>query len=81
MIRCKYCGSENEDQGRFCFRCGKPMSSQDASQPVGLSEVPSAPRGEPSVQKLADSPLASQLPSWDLLPAHTLLVRRRPIKK
>ena len=25
-----------------------------------------------------DSPLASQLPDWDLVPAHTLLVRRRP---
>jgi hypothetical protein len=25
-----------------------------------------------------DSPLASQLPAWDLVPAHTLLVRRRP---
>jgi hypothetical protein len=25
-----------------------------------------------------DSPLASQLPAWDLLPAYTLLVRRRP---
>ena len=24
-----------------------------------------------------DSPLASQLPAWDLIPAHTLLVRRR----
>lgn len=25
-----------------------------------------------------ESPLATQLPGWDLLPAHTLLVRRRP---
>lgn len=27
-----------------------------------------------------DSPLAGQLPQWDLLPPHTILVRRRPIR-
>jgi len=27
-----------------------------------------------------ESPLASQLPAWDLLPPHTMLVRRRPIR-
>jgi hypothetical protein len=43
--------------------------------------TPSAPASAAtaSVQAgLPESPLASQLPSWDLLPGHTLLVRRRP---
>jgi hypothetical protein len=35
------------------------------------ADLPPSARGE--------SPLASQLPPWDLVPAHTLLVRRRPV--
>ena len=28
-----------------------------------------------------DLPLASSIPSWDLLPSHTLLVRRKPVRR
>lgn len=37
------------------------------------------PSGPAEHARLAphDSPLASQLPDWDLIPAHTMLVRRR----
>lgn len=37
--------------------------------------------GPPNAQGLGDSPLALELPSWDLVPADTLLIRRRPHKK
>ena len=40
-----------------------------------------APPASPAPRTPPDSPLATQLPPWDLLPAHTLLVRRRPLKK
>ena len=39
---------------------------------------PSAGATTSAQDRLPESPLASQLPNWDLLPAHTLLVRRRP---
>lgn len=29
----------------------------------------------------ADLPLATSLPSWDLLPLHSLLVRRKPVSQ
>jgi hypothetical protein len=29
----------------------------------------------------ADLPLATSLPSWDLVPVHTLLVRRKPVSQ
>ena len=29
----------------------------------------------------ADLPLATSLPSWDLVPLHTLLVRRKPVSQ
>jgi hypothetical protein len=48
----------------------------DQNLPGASAPVPSnspSPRGNQQ-----DSPLASQLPAWDLVPAHTLLVRRRP---
>jgi hypothetical protein len=38
---------------------------------------PSAPTQSAQSPRLDESPLASQLPSWDLVPAHTLLTRRR----
>jgi hypothetical protein len=48
----------------------------DQSLPKGSAPVSSnlpLSRGDQQ-----DSPLASQLPAWDLVPPHTLLVRRRP---
>ncbi len=55
----------------------------DASnpQPQTQPEQPVVPQVVTAPQKLPDSPLATHLPAWDLLPAHTLLVRRRPLKK
>lgn len=44
-------------------------------------EKPTAAAEESLRPQQQDSPLAAQLPPWDLLPAHTLLVRRRPLKK
>jgi hypothetical protein len=52
----------------------RPIFDQNA--PGGSTPAPSSLtsfRGNSQ-----DSPLASQLPAWDLIPAHTLLVRRRP---
>lgn len=51
------------------------------NQPPSEQEKAALPREESVVQKAGDSPLATQLPAWDLLPAHTLLIRRRPLKK
>jgi hypothetical protein len=53
---------------------------------AGAARPPEEKRPAPLVASPApltppDSPLATQLPPWDLLPAHTLLVRRRPLKK
>jgi hypothetical protein len=48
----------------------------DPNLPNVSSSGPTA--AQPAQASTPDSPLASQLPSWDLLPAHTLLVRRRP---
>jgi hypothetical protein len=45
------------------------------ANPSSGSAPPS--RSTSPVQTQSDSPLASQLPGWDLVPAHTLLVRRR----
>ena len=36
--------------------------------------------GEPSAPRPPESPLASQLPPWDLVPNDMLLVRRRPAR-
>jgi hypothetical protein len=48
----------------------------DQTMPGSSAPVPSnSPSSRGSQQ---DSPLASQLPAWDLVPAHNLLVRRRP---
>jgi hypothetical protein len=43
-----------------------------------LDQNPGAQPNPTAAHLGEDSPLASQLPSWDLLPAHTMLVRRRP---
>jgi len=48
-----------------------------------LNEIAGA--GQPAQPDLAssaqgDGRLATQFPSWDLLPPHTLLVRRRPVQ-
>lgn len=57
----------------------RPILGADDEQPPhqtstagsGTSaQTPSAP----------DSPLASQLPAWDLVPNDLLLVRRRPVR-
>lgn len=55
------------------------ISEAGQAQPQG--QQPVTPREEQALPKPPDSPLATQLPAWDLLPAHTLLVRRRPLKK
>jgi len=47
----------------------------DQNQAAALEQV-AANTVSPQVVK-PDSPLATRLPAWDLLPAHTLLVRRR----
>ena len=48
-----------------------------------LNDIPGA--GQPAQPILGSSPqgdgrLATQFPSWDLLPPHTLLVRRRSVQ-
>lgn len=48
------------------------MLDPNAPNPSVSAEVNSAQFGT------LESPLADQLPIWDLLPPHTLLVRRRP---
>lgn len=48
----------------------------DQKLPGGFAPVSS--NMPPALGAQQDSPLASQLPAWDLVPAHTLLVRRRP---
>ena len=47
-------------------------------QNVPGGSAPAAPNASPREGDLQASPLASQLPAWDLVPAHTLLTRRRP---
>jgi hypothetical protein len=44
-------------------------------------QKPPAPVEEATLSKSPDLPLATQMPEWDLLPAHTMLVRRRLLKK
>ena len=53
-----------------------PRPLFDQNMPGSSAPVPS---NSPSFRgNQGESPLASQLPAWDLIPAHTLLVRRRP---
>ena len=53
----------------------RPMFDQNQSNIPAL--VPANPPSPQAVRQ--DSPLATQLPAWDLLPAHSLLVRRRVV--
>jgi len=46
-------------------------------QNLTSAATPSSVKNESAPAAMPDSPLASQLPAWDLIPAHTLLVRRR----
>ncbi|HKG13376.1 MAG TPA: hypothetical protein VKB12_08550 [Pyrinomonadaceae bacterium] len=54
----------------------------ETGDPRPQDERPAAPADVREPQEPPhESPLAAQLPPWDLLPAHTLLVRRKPLKK
>lgn len=52
----------------------RPLFGQNPAKPVmpGVASVDSSHEGTSVL------PLASQLPAWDLQPAHELLTRRRP---
>ena len=57
------------------------------SRPTGGSnnldseqKQPQSNKDQRAPTKQPDLPIASQLPAWDLTPADTLLVRRRPAK-
>jgi hypothetical protein len=45
------------------------------------SDTDTTQRAQSSPEASRDSPLASQLPAWDLVPAHNLLVRRRFVRE
>lgn len=53
---------------------------EQGSRGSGASTEPEASQAVPLESQLATLPIASELPAWDLLPADTLLVRRRPAK-
>ena len=55
----------------------KPMLDTSGADPQTLPA--DAPPGPPPRNQ--EAPLASQLPPWDLVPPHTMLVRRRPVKQ
>ncbi len=57
------------------------MNTPSSSRSVIRSEAQGKESGQPATATHPDSPFATSLPSWDLLPLHTLLVRRRPVKK
>ena len=56
----------------------KPMLGPNDPESQDQDRPASAPPGPQPARQ--ESPLASQLPSWDLIPPHTLLVRRRLVK-
>lgn len=56
----------------------KPILESRSPESEDRNDAASAPVTPQTA--LPDSPLASQLPGWDLAPPHTLLVRRRPVK-
>ena len=56
----------------------KPMLGPDETPAADPNRAASTPPEPPTGRP--ESPLASQLPSWDLVPPHTLLVRRRPVR-
>lgn len=52
---------------------------------LGADDAPTPPQSHadalpPTTQRAPESPLASQLPPWDLVPSDLLLVRRRPAR-
>jgi len=49
-------------------------------KPEAQPKQGSAATAQASPASRNELPLASELPSWDLLPSDTLLVRRRPAK-
>lgn len=49
-------------------------ADEQPNQPSEGSAKPASP------QRAPEPPLASQLPSWDLVPSDLLLVRRRPVR-
>ena len=55
------------------LRDPNPATAPDPNRPAPAAASVPTPRPE--------SPLASQLPAWDLVPPHTLLVRRRPVRE
>ena len=56
----------------------RPIIGPADNQPNEEPRPDSAPR--PPTERPPDSPLASQLPSWDLVPNDMLFVRRRPAR-
>jgi hypothetical protein len=55
----------------------RPILGVDEPKPQSKGSPPTAPASSTGGNEL---PLAIELPSWDLLPSDTLLVRRRPAK-
>lgn len=54
----------------------------DNSNPGQTPERDSvAPPSPPQPQEPTLMPIAQDLPAWDLVPADTLIVRRRPVKR
>ena len=37
MIRCPYCGKQNDDESLFCTECGKPISQDNVCPHCGAS--------------------------------------------
>ena len=55
------------------------MSTPPSSESnKGASSTQDKGTGQSSRTSPMDLPLATSLPAWDLVPLHTLLVRRRP---
>lgn len=57
-----------------------PLSSEADNQTPQTPDK-DKPAGELAKTTSADLPLATSLPSWDLLPMHTLLVRRKTVSR
>ena len=63
MKKCQYCGSENEDTGRFCLNCGAelPQESVAPAQPVVPAQPVAAAQPAAPAQPVAPAqPAASQ---------------------
>ena len=67
MKRCPYCGSELNDDARFCVECGKPLPADvpveaaPAAEPVD-SPVEAAPAAEPVYAPVEAAPAAEPAP-------------------